>query len=91
MAEYKPRFDYEEGICSLQLMLNHRDDERNGPTSNYKIVSEGGPQKNIDGVKCPTCNSDNIYVETKQLRSGDEGATNIYECLVCHTRWQRNN
>jgi DNA-directed RNA polymerase subunit M/transcription elongation factor TFIIS len=44
--------------------------------------------KNTANVKCKKCNSDNVFVEEKQLRSSDEAATKLYECLNCGNRWR---
>ena len=86
-----PRFDYEEGLNSIQLILNKEDDERNGDMTTYKIFNLSVMKKNTEGVVCGICHSDNVYVETKQLRSGDEGATNLYTCLRCGSKWKVNN
>lgn len=86
-----PRFDYEKGLNSIQLILNKEDDERNGDMSTYKIFNLSIMEKNTDGVVCSRCHSDNVFVETKQLRSGDEGATNLYTCLRCGSKWKVNN
>lgn len=34
-------------------------------------------------IKCRKCGSKNIYVQTQQLRSADEGMTNIITCQDC--------
>lgn len=47
--------------------------------------------KNTDGVKCKVCNSDNVNVIQKQIRSADEGSTNFYTCIDCGNKWRRNN
>lgn len=41
--------------------------------------------------KCPQCKKENVYYKTEQRRCGDEGATNIYECLECGYIWKHNN
>lgn len=39
-------------------------------------------------VKCKKCKSRYVETETKQMRSGDEGATNFYKCKVCNYSWK---
>jgi DNA-directed RNA polymerase subunit M/transcription elongation factor TFIIS len=46
--------------------------------------------KNTHNVKCKKCNSDNVYVEEKQLRSADEAASMLFLCLDCGNRWRRD-
>jgi len=52
-----------------------------------KIIED--KTKNTFNVKCinKQCNSDNVYVESKQTRSADEATTKIYECLTCGQKW----
>lgn len=47
-------------------------------------------QKNTVGITCKQCQSDNIYSEAKQTRSGDEAATIFYTCLNCGNKWKTN-
>lgn len=44
--------------------------------------------KNTVGIKCKKCQSDNIYSESRQTRSGDEAMTIFYECLNCGNKWK---
>ena len=44
--------------------------------------------KNTVGIKCKKCQSDNIYSESRQTRSGDEAMTIFYECLKCGNKWK---
>lgn len=46
--------------------------------------------KNTLDIKCDVCHSDNVHVELKQLRSGDEAATSIYTCINCGNKWKTN-
>lgn len=46
--------------------------------------------KNCD-AKCPKCKKQNVNVQTKQLRSADEGATDMFTCLECGYKWKINN
>lgn len=39
-------------------------------------------------IKCKHCNRANVYAITKQVRSGDEGATTFYTCLTCNYTWK---
>ena len=44
--------------------------------------------KNTVGIKCKKCQSDNVYSESKQTRSGDEAMTILYTCLNCGNKWK---
>ena len=44
--------------------------------------------KNTVGIKCKQCGSDNVYVESKQVRSADEAMTKFYTCLNCGNKWR---
>lgn len=46
--------------------------------------------KNCD-VKCKRCKHENVNLQTKQVRSADEGATDFYTCLDCGYKWKVNN
>ena len=44
--------------------------------------------KNTVGIICKVCGSDNVYVESKQVRSADEAMTKFYTCLNCGNKWR---
>lgn len=44
--------------------------------------------KNTVGIKCRKCGSEDVFCESKQLRSADEATTKIYTCLNCGNRWR---
>lgn len=44
--------------------------------------------KNTVGIKCKQCGSDNVYVESRQVRSADEAMTKFYTCLNCGNKWR---
>lgn len=44
--------------------------------------------KNTVEIICKRCHSDNVYVESRQVRSADEAMTKFYECLHCGNRWR---
>lgn len=44
--------------------------------------------KNTVGIVCRKCGSDNVYSESRQLRSGDEAASILYACLNCGQKWR---
>lgn len=46
--------------------------------------------KNTIGIICKTCGSDNVHVESKQLRSADEATTLLFLCLNCEAKWKVN-
>lgn len=37
---------------------------------------------------CKKCGSKKVTTTQEQLRSGDEGATTIYECYECENTWR---
>lgn len=39
-------------------------------------------------VACPNCGQKNAFAITKQLRSGDEGATTMFTCNECKHTWK---
>lgn len=39
-------------------------------------------------VACPKCGQKNVFAITKQLRSGDEGATTMFTCNECKYTWK---
>lgn len=39
-------------------------------------------------VACPHCGQKNVFAITKQLRSGDEGATTMFTCNECKHTWR---
>ena len=44
--------------------------------------------KNTINIKCRKCGSDDVYCESKQLRSADEATTKLYTCLTCGNKWR---
>ena len=44
--------------------------------------------KNTVGVICKKCGSDDVYCESRQLRSIDEATTKLYTCLNCGNKWR---
>jgi DNA-directed RNA polymerase subunit M/transcription elongation factor TFIIS len=46
--------------------------------------------KNTSDVHCKACGSDNVHVESKQLRSADEASTLLFTCLNCGNKWKMN-
>lgn len=41
-------------------------------------------------VQCRKCNSNLIWLDVLQVRSGDEGATTFAECSNCKFKWTMN-
>lgn len=41
--------------------------------------------------QCPQCGHGEAYIKQLQLRSADEGSTNLYTCVSCKYGWQLNN
>lgn len=50
-------------------------------------------QEDLQGVKgvgkCKFCPSTELSMGMKQLRSGDEPMTVIYQCVKCHKKWSQ--
>lgn len=44
--------------------------------------------KNTINITCKRCGSDDIYVESRQVRASDEAMTKFYECLHCGSHWR---
>ena len=74
---------------AIRKQINIDIDER-VDISSYKSKLIDVIIKNCDAV-CPKCKQENVNCQTKQLRSADEGATNIYTCLNCGYKWSVNN
>lgn len=62
-----------------------------------EIMSEHMSKKNIQTqepkpshITCKNCGSNKIWIDVKQVRSGDEGATTFCKCFVCNKRWTMN-
>lgn len=58
--------------------------------SKFKTTEIVTLHKNTVDITCEVCGSSNVYVELKQLRSGDEAATSIYTCIDCDNKWKTN-
>jgi DNA-directed RNA polymerase subunit M/transcription elongation factor TFIIS len=41
-------------------------------------------------ISCPSCNSNLIYISSRQVRSADEGATMFCKCYDCKKSWTAN-
>lgn len=44
--------------------------------------------KNTVGVYCKKCGSDNVFSESRQVRSADEATTVFFTCLTCGNKWK---
>ena len=58
------------------------------PISAFITESINTKVKNTVGIICRKCNSDQVYSESRQLRSGDEAASILYSCLNCGAKWR---
>lgn len=61
---------------------------RNIDMNIFKIDAINVHVKNTVNVKCKTCGSDNVFVESRQVRSADEAMTKFYTCLNCGNKWR---
>lgn len=41
-------------------------------------------------AQCRNCGCRQIFIDVKQTRSGDEGATTVYSCTSCKRMWTQN-
>lgn len=41
-------------------------------------------------IFCKNCNSNEIWIDVRQIRSGDEGATTFFKCSKCKDKWTMN-
>jgi len=69
----------------LQVMA---DLQRSYPPSMFKTTATDYRVKNTLNIHCKNCDSDNVYVVSKQLRSADEATTKIYTCLNGGNVWR---
>jgi DNA-directed RNA polymerase subunit M/transcription elongation factor TFIIS len=45
---------------------------------------------NVVGIVCKNCGSDQINVQSKQVRSADEATTKFFTCLKCGNKWRKD-
>lgn len=76
-------------IESIRKQINEDDDLRINIQA-YKSSQSTTMVKNTDKI-CPKCKEQNVNCITKQVRSGDEGATDFFTCLSCGYKWKVNN
>lgn len=78
-----------DGGASIQELINAKLREMYNPEMfiEKEIIK---PVKNTTDITCRTCGSDNINVESKQLRSADEATTLLFLCLNCGAKWKLN-
>lgn len=79
----KPKYD----PLYLQRLIDHELRERI-PIDAFKQEKLVTQVKNTVGIKCKQCGSENVYVESKQVRSADEAMTKFYTCLNCGNKWR---
>lgn len=41
-------------------------------------------------IVCKKCNSNQIWIDVQQVRSGDEGSTSFFTCHNCKAKWSAN-
>ncbi|KIJ27959.1 hypothetical protein M422DRAFT_215530 [Sphaerobolus stellatus SS14] len=58
-------------------------------TQTQKLEGSEALEKVLE--KCPSCGHGEAYLKQLQLRSADEGSTNLYTCVSCKHGWQLNN
>lgn len=74
-------------VSSIQELINKKLLEMI-PIDAFKQEEIQTKVKNTVGVICSRCKSDNVYVQSRQVRSADEAMTKFYECLHCGNRWR---
>lgn len=74
-------------ISQLQIDVL-KDLARKYPPQLFKHTGVDLRVKNTMNIICQNCKSDNVYVESKQLRSADEATSKIYTCLNCGNTWR---
>lgn len=79
----KPKFDQ----LYIQKLIN-QDLRPRIKTEGFKQAAVVRQIKNTVGIYCKVCKSDNVYVESKQVRSADEATTKFYTCLNCGNTWR---
>ncbi len=56
-----------------------------------EVVEEDAGDESLpikEDVECPECGNDEARFWTKQMRSGDEPATQFFKCTECKTTWR---
>jgi len=76
-------------LSQIREQINEDDDTRID-ISKYKSTYMETMIKNCS-KECPRCHKQNVNCVTKQQRSADEGATDIFTCLSCGYVWKHNN
>ncbi|KAF6001825.1 hypothetical protein CCYA_CCYA14G3662 [Cyanidiococcus yangmingshanensis] len=56
-----------------------------------EMTSESARQVVRGGESCPNCNGQELFYETVQMRSADEGQTILYQCCRCRTRFTQHS
>lgn len=79
----KPKYD----PLYIQRLIDHELRARI-PIDAFKQERIVTQVKNTVGIKCKQCGSENVYVESKQVRSADEAMTKFYTCLDCKFQWR---
>ena len=74
---------------TIQLKINKDIDEMID-VSLFKSKEVSTLIKNTVGIKCPRCQSENVNVFEKQVRSGDEAKSRFYTCLNCGNKWKKD-
>lgn len=81
------KYANESTISTIQELINKDLNERI-KIKDFIIDNKIKLIKNTVNVICKQCGSDQIYVESHQIRSGDEAATKFYTCLSCGNKWR---
>lgn len=71
---------YKDAIEYSKQIFNEYNDKKN------KIPLEPKPSH----LQCKKCGSKKIWIDIRQVRSSDEGATTFCQCHDCKSKWTIN-
>ncbi len=83
-------------LLELQTAVAERKKEVSGsaPTATEEttdLIPERTRQVVRGAESCPSCNGQELFYETVQMRSADEGQTILYQCCRCRTRFTQHS
>lgn len=58
--------------------------------SKSESKSESESEERVSSYKCFRCGERNVVFYLRQLRSCDEGSTQIFNCRTCGNEWRKN-
>jgi|SRR5579885_3443385 len=72
----------DDSVFETPLLENLRQEER------IKINLSTRKKKPVKGILCGRCKNDEVHVEERIIRAGDEGGVMFYKCDTCDHEWR---